>query len=503
MSCSATSARARFVEMDSEHVDVLIIGAGISGIGAGYHLQERCPGKTYAILEARDDLGGTWDLFKYPGIRSDSDMHTLGYAFKPWTRAESIAGGESILAYLRETANEFGIDRHIRYGSRARRATWNSDTAVWTVEVEQANGEPPRLHSCRFLYMCAGYYNYAHGYTPDFPGQERFQGRIVHPQQWADDVDYAGKRVVIIGSGATAVTLVPELAKKAEHVTMLQRSPGYLLSWPKQDHLARLVRKFLPSRLALAYCRWQYVLLAMLFFRASRLWPALVKRCLIGLVRRKLAADHDIDKDFTPTYKPWDQRLCLVLDDDLFVAINAGSASVATDRIAHFTETGIALESGRELAADLVVTATGLDLQMLGGLELIVDGVPVDIGQCLQYKGAMFSGVPNLASCFGYINASWTLKADLISGYVCRLLRHMDAVGMRQCTPRIDDPTMAYAPFVDFSSGYFRRSADRLPRQGTRRPWKLHQNYPLDIALLRFGSVEDGTIVFSNPVRAT
>jgi cation diffusion facilitator CzcD-associated flavoprotein CzcO len=485
--------------MDSEHFDVLIIGAGISGIGAGYHLQKRCPGKTYAILEARDNPGGTWDLFKYPGIRSDSDMHTLGYAFKPWTRAESIAGGESILAYLKETASEFGIDRHIRYRQRARRASWRPDTATWTVDVESGAGEPPRRYTCGFLYMCAGYYDYAHGYTPEFPGQERFRGRIVHPQEWTGDIDHAGKRVVIIGSGATAVTLLPALARKASHVTMLQRSPGYLLSWPRQDRAAKFFRRYLPSRLALALCRWQYLLLPTLFFRLCRLWPALAKRCLIGLVRRKLGAGHDIDKDFTPRYRPWDQRLCLVLDDDFFLAIKDGSASVVTDRICNFTETGIALESGRELAADLIVTATGLNLQMLGGVELYVDDAPVDIGRCLQYKGAMFSDIPNLASCFGYVNASWTLKAELISEYVCRILRHMDATGMRQCTPRIDDPTVGSAPFVDFSSGYFQRAADRLPRQGTKRPWKLHQNYPLDIAQLRFGRVDDGSVVFSNP----
>jgi cation diffusion facilitator CzcD-associated flavoprotein CzcO len=489
--------------MDSEHVDVLIIGAGISGIGAGYHLQQRCPGKTFAILEARDRLGGTWDLFKYPGIRSDSDMHTLGYSFKPWTGAESIAAGESILAYLKETAGQFGIDRYIRYRQRARDAAWSSDTALWTVHVERGPGEPPCQYTCRFLYLCAGYYSYAHGYTPDFPGQERFRGRIVHPQQWTDDIDHAGKRVVVIGSGATAVTLVPELARRAEHVTMLQRSPGYLLSWPRQDRVARFFRSHLPSRIAMSWCRWQYVLLSALLFRLSRLWPGLVKRCLFALVRRQLSSDQDIDKDFTPNYKPWDQRLCLVLDGDLFAAIKSGSATVITDRIASFTETGIALESGRELAADLIVTATGLDLQMLGGVELVVDGKRVDIGQCHQYKGAMFSGVPNLASCFGYINASWTLKADLISEFVCRLLQHMDAKGMRQCTPELDDPSIESSPFVDFSSGYFQRSADRLPKQGSRQPWKLHQNYALDIALLRFGRMDDGVAVFSNPVPAS
>lgn len=489
--------------MESEHFDVLVIGAGLSGIGAGCHLQRECAGKSYAILEARDRLGGTWDLFKYPGIRSDSDMHTLGFGFKPWARDESIAGGASILAYLEETARQFGVDRHIRYRERAGRACWSSENAVWTVDVDRGPDLPPRQYTCGFLYLCAGYYNYEHGYTPDFPGVERFKGRIVHPQQWTDDIDVADKRIVVIGSGATAITLVPELAKTAAHVTMLQRSPTYLLSWPAQDMLVRFARKVLPRRLAMAYCRWQYVTLSMLLFRLARVWPALVKRCLISLARRQLPPGHDMDRHFTPRYKPWDQRLCLVLDGDFFRAVESGTASVVTEQIAGFTEGGISLGSGQELTADLIVTATGLDLQMLGGLEISVNGARVEIGQCLQYKGAMFSAVPNLASCFGYINASWTLKADLISQFVCRLLRHMDAHGWRQCVPQLDDPRAESAPFVDFSSGYFRRSADQLPRQGLRTPWKLHQNYLLDIALLRFGRIDDGTIKFSNPAQGS
>lgn len=489
--------------METTHVDVLIIGAGVSGIGAGYHLQAKCADKSYAILEARSSLGGTWDLFRYPGIRSDSDMYTFGYSFKPWPHARTIADGASILAYLQDTAREFGIDRHIRYRHRARRAAWSSEQALWTVDVEHETDGEVMQYTCRFLYLCAGYYDYARGYTPEFAGRERFRGRIVHPQQWSDDIDYAGKRVLVIGSGATAITLIPELAKQARHVTMLQRSPTYLISWPAQDKLANVFFHLFPDRIANVLARWQYVLTMMFFFRLARWCPALVKRGLVALVRRQLGSDYDVAKDFTPRYKPWDQRICVVLEGDLFRAIKSGKVSVVTERIANFTETGIALESGREIEADLVVTATGLELQMLGGIEISVDGVRADIGKCLQYKGSMFSGIPNLASCFGYINASWTLKADLISEYLCRLLRHMDAIGMRQCTPELGHGATAPEPFVDFSSGYFQRAAEQLPKQGNQRPWKLYQNYALDIALLRFGRIDDGTIAFSNPMPAT
>ena len=485
--------------MQTNHVDVLVVGAGVSGVGAGYHLQTKCPGKNYAILEARDRLGGTWDLFRYPGIRSDSDMYTFSYTFKPWTDSRYIAGGSTILAYVQETAREHGIDRHIRYGHRALKAAWSSETALWTVDVERGPDNELVQYTCHFLYMCAGYFSYARGYTPDFAGIERFKGRVVHPQQWADDVDCAGKCVVVIGSGATAVTLIPELAKTAAHVTMLQRSPTYMLSWPAEDKVARIIRRIFPDRIAHALSRGQYVVLMMVFFRMARLWPGLLRRILIGRVRAELGPEYDIAKHFTPRYNPWDQRLCLVPDSDLFQAIRNGKASVVTDRIVRFTEHGIALESGAELEADLIVTATGLDLQMVGGIDISVDGAQIDIGQCLQYKGAMFSGIPNMASCFGYTNASWTLKADLVSEYVCRLLQHMDATGARQCTPVLTDPTIQPEPFVDFSSGYFQRSAGKFARQGSKRPWKLYQNYALDIAMLRFGKIDDATIAFSNP----
>jgi cation diffusion facilitator CzcD-associated flavoprotein CzcO len=483
--------------MQTEHVDVLVVGAGVSGIGAGVHLQRDCPNKSFAILETRDCLGGTWDLFRYPGIRSDSDMYTFGYSFKPWTDLRFIADGASILDYVREAAREHGVDRHIRYRHRARKASWSSTDARWTIEVEREPGEEPVQFTCNFLYMCAGYYDYSAGYTPDFAGVELFTGRIVHPQQWTDEIAFESKRVVVIGSGATAVTLIPELAERAAHVTMLQRSPTYMLSWPSKDRVARALRRVLPLRIASAISRWQYLLIITVFFQLSRRWPAMMKRWLIGRVRRELGPDYDVEAHFTPSYKPWDQRVCLVPDGNLFRTIRAGTTSVVTDRISHFTEKGIALESGDELEADLIVTATGLKLRMIGGMEIDVDGVRTEIAKSLQYKGFMFSGIPNLASCFGYTNASWTLKADLVSAYLCRLLRHMDAKGVRQCTPRLDDNEAATEPFVDFSSGYITRAADKFARQGSRWPWKLQQNYALDIALLRFGRIDDGTMQFS------
>ena len=483
--------------METRHVDVLVVGAGISGIGAGYHLQARCPGKSFDILEAREHLGGTWDLFRYPGIRSDSDMFTFGYSFKPWTNPKAISDGESIRNYLDETAREFHISERIRYRHRARKASWSSRDALWTVDVERGPEREPVQYTCRFLYMCAGYFNYAHGYTPDFPGIERFKGRIVHPQQRTGDIEHAGKRVLVIGSGATAVTLVPELAKTAAHVTMLQRSPTYMANRPSEDKLANVLRRVLPAKLAYSISRSRFILLQMFAFKLARTWPALLKRYLMWMLRRDLGPDYDIATHFTPRYDPWQERLCVVPDGDFFQAVSGGRASIVTDRISTFTEKGIALESGTKLEADLIVTATGLDLQMLGGLELVIDGIRTDISKHVHYKGMMFTGIPNMASCFGYTTASWTLKADLASEFLCRLLRHMDATGARQCTPAPADPTMALEPFVDFSSGYFKRAADRLPKQGARRPWKLHQNYLLDIATLRFSRIDDGTMTFS------
>ncbi|TPG12857.1 NAD(P)/FAD-dependent oxidoreductase [Sphingomonas oligophenolica] len=477
-----------------------MVGAGISGIGTGYHLQDKCPERSYVILEGRDAMGGTWDLFRYPGIRSDSDMHTLGFAFHPWTRAKSIADGPSIRDYVNETAKAYGIDRHIRYGHHVKTASWSTAEARWTVTATDGDGERVAF-TCNFLTMCSGYYNYAKGHTPEFSGLEDFAGRIVHPQFWPEDLDYAGKRVVVIGSGATAVTLVPELAKGGAQVTMLQRSPTYVVSRPGEDKVANWLRSKLPDKLAYGITRWKNVLFGMFFYNMARKKPERTKERLLGMVREHLSPDYDIATHFTPRYNPWDQRLCLVPDADLFDAINAGTATIVTDTIDRFVPEGIRLLSGQTIPADLIVTATGLDLQLMSGVEFSIDGAPVDLSQALQYKGMMFSDVPNLTYTFGYTNASWTLKADLVATYVCRLLNTMKRRGMRQATPHNDDPTMEIEPFVNFSSGYIQRAADRLPKQGTKKPWRLNQNYALDVLALRFGSVDD-SMTFSNPVGA-
>ncbi|UAL09406.1 flavin-containing monooxygenase [Caulobacter segnis] len=485
--------------MAMEHVDVLIVGAGLSGIGAAYHLRKHCPGKTYAILEGREAIGGTWDLFRYPGIRSDSDMYTLGYSFKPWKAAKAIADGPSILSYVRETARENDVDRHIRFRHLVKRASWSTETATWTVEAEH-DGLTVKF-TCGFLYMCSGYYRYSAGYTPDFSGAERFQGRVVHPQHWPEDLDYAGKKVVVIGSGATAVTLVPEMAKTAAHVTMLQRSPTYVVSRPAEDGVANWLRSKLPAMTAYGITRWKNVLFQMLFFNLARKKPEKTKERLLGLVREHLGPDYDVATHFTPRYNPWDQRLCLVPDADLFDSIKAGTSSVVTDHIETFTETGIQLKSGKALDADIIVTATGLQMQLLSGMEVVVDGKVANLAQSMSYKGMMFSDVPNLASAFGYTNASWTLKADLTSEYVCRLLNHMNRTGVDYCVAHADSAVEA-APWLDFTSGYVTRAMDQFPKQGLRKPWKVHQNYALDLVALRFGKVDDGVMTFGRKTGA-
>ena len=479
----------------TEHVDVIVVGAGLSGISAGYHLQRFCPDRSYLLLEGRQAMGGTWDLFRYPGVRSDSDMHTLGFSFRPWTAAKAIADGPSIRDYVADTARAYGIDRHIRFGHKVVAANWSTADARWTVEAEGPDGAVTL--TCNFLHMCSGYYNYAKAHSPEFAGQERFAGQVVHPQFWPENLDYTGKRVVVIGSGATAVTLVPEMARTAAHVTMLQRSPTYVVSRPSEDAVANWLRRQLPGKLAYGLTRWKNVLFGMYFFRLSRRKPAKVKERIIGMVRDHLGPDYDVGTHFTPSYNPWDQRMCLVPDADLFEALKDGRATVVTDRIASFTPDGLALESGQTLPADIVVTATGLELQLLSDIPLSIDARPVNLAKSLNYKGIMFSDVPNLAYSFGYTNASWTLKADLTCRYVCRLLNTMRARGLRQATPRIADANVAELPFLDFSSGYVQRSVDKLPKQGSRKPWRLHQNYALDLLLLKFGSLNT-SMEFSN-----
>ncbi|HEY0147953.1 MAG TPA: NAD(P)/FAD-dependent oxidoreductase [Allosphingosinicella sp.] len=478
----------------SEYVDVLIVGAGISGVDAAYRVQTELPGKSYAVLEAREMIGGTWDLFRYPGIRSDSDMYTLGFPFRPWRGEKSIAQGPDIRGYVEETAREFGIDRQIRFGHRAVRASWSSAEAVWTVDVE-AQGEALTF-TCRFLFLCAGYYDYAGGYRPEWPGEADFGGRFVHPQSWPEDLDYSGKKVVVIGSGATAVTLVPEMAKRAAHVTMLQRSPTWIVSMPSRDPIARWAQRRLPERTADGLVRWKNILFTIAFFNYSRRWPGRVKKALLKGARKALPEGYNVERHFRPSYDPWDQRLCLVPDADLFAAIKAGKAEVVTDTIERFTSDGVRLASGREIEADVVVTATGLVIKLLGGMALEVDGAPVKVGETIAYKGMMLSGVPNMALSFGYTNASWTLKCDLTARYVCRLIRHMDATGARIAVPRLPEGGVERAPLLDFSSGYVTRAAGHIPAQGTKAPWRLHQNYLKDLVALGRQPVEDEAMEF-------
>ncbi len=475
--------------------DVLVVGAGLSGIGTAWYLQQQCPDRSFAILEGRGAIGGTWDLFRYPGVRSDSDMYTLGYAFRPWTKAKAIADGPSILQYVRDTAQEAKIDRHIRFHHQVKRASWSSEQAVWTVEAErQDNGETVTM-TCRWLHMCSGYYDYAKGHLPDFTGRDAYEGEFIHPQFWPETLDYAGKRVVVIGSGATAVTLVPEMAKTAAHVTMLQRSPTYVVSRPAEDQVANWLREKLPAKVAYGLVRWRNVLMQAFFFHLSRRRPAMIKQKILKGVSAALGPDYDIGKHFTPTYNPWDQRLCLVPDSDLFEAINSGKAEVVTDTIDTLTADGIRLTSGQLLSADVIIAATGLKLQLMSDVEFSVDGAVQRLNDTLTYKGLMFSDVPNLSYSFGYTNASWTLKADLTAGFVCRLLNHLRDRGCQIAVAR-RDPGVAEAPFLDFSSGYVQRAAAILPKQGATKPWKLNQNYALDMAALKFGKLDDGVMEF-------
>jgi monooxygenase len=481
-----------------EHVDVLIVGAGISGISAGHHLQHECPGRSYAILESRGVSGGTWDLYRYPGVRSDSDIHTLGFGFKPWAGARSLADGDSILAYVREAAEESGVDRRIRFNQRVVRVEWSSAESRWDVDVERTNtGETVRM-TCGFVWVCSGYFAYDEGYLPEFDGTDRFRGRIAHPHRWPDDLEYGGKRVVVIGSGATAVSLIPALAEDAEHVTMLQRSPSYLFPVPGVDPIARALRRFLPLKAAYAVTRWKDILTSSVTFWFCRRYPGTARRIIRKAAERSLPADFDFDTHLSPRYNPWEQRPCALRDGDLYKAIGDGRAEIVTDRIETFTESGLRLGSGAELEADVIVTATGFNLEFLGGMEVVVDGEEVDIGKVLTYKGMMVSGVPNLAFAVGYTNASWTLKVELTCDFVCRVLNHMAENGLAKCVAEVNDPSIREEPIIDFSSGYVQRSIDRLPKQGSREPWRLRQNYLLDSRMIRRGPIEDGALRFSS-----
>jgi monooxygenase len=486
----------------TEHVDVLIVGAGISGICAAHHLGERCPSKSFLILEGRDAIGGTWDLFRYPGIRSDSDMYTLGYSFKPWTNPKSIADGPAILDYLRETLEEDGHRDRVRFGHRVEAADWSSADARWTVTVRRKDDDSVVTFTCSFLFLCAGYYRYDRGHSPEFEGAGDFSGRIVHPQFWPQDLDYSDKRIVVIGSGATAVTLVPELAKRAARVTMLQRSPTYVVSAPDSDPIAKFFRRWLPERLAYRLVRWKNIAFVLYVYNYCRRFPDKARAFLVGQVQKELGPDFDVETHFTPRYNPWDQRVCLVPNGDLFATLREGRAEVVTDHIDRFTKDGIRLASGRELAADIIVTATGLELQMIGGMEVRIDGSPKVFAESMTYRGMMISDVPNFAMSTGYTNASWTLKCDLTSAYVCRLLNHMDRKGYTSCCPRRNDPELREEPFLDLTSGYVQRAIENFPKQGDRRPWRLFQNYALDVASLGFGRLEDGAMEFSRQGRA-
>lgn len=490
--------------MSNDHFDVIIVGAGVSGIGAAYHLQDKCPGKTYAILEGRDAIGGTWDLFRYPGIRSDSDMHTFGYNFKPWLSDKAIADGPSIRDYVNETADENGIREHIRFHSLVKSASWSSEDSTWTVEVENAETGARSSFTCNLLSMCSGYYSYEEGFTPEFKGRERFDGEIVHPQKWPEDLVYTGKRVVIIGSGATAMTLVPSMSDKAAHVTMVQRRQTYVVSRPAEDTIANNLRKFLPEKTAYALTRWKNVARQQFFYNRTRTQPAKVKEAILDLARKELPEGY-VEDHFTPDYNPWDERLCLIPDSDLFNAINDGKASVITNTIEGFTEAGVELTGGEVIPADIIVTATGLNMIQLGGVPFSVDGARVNFADCWTYKGMMYSDVPNLVTTFGYINASWTLRADLTSEYVCRVINHMDETGTAQVTPRLraEDQGMTRREWIDdFSPNYMKRAMHMFPKQGDNEPWVNPQNYTNDKKMIRHGAIEDGALIFSNPGKA-
>ncbi len=478
-----------------EHQDVLVIGAGLSGIAAGYYLQKEHPQKTYAILEGLDTIGGTWDLFRYPGIRSDSDMYTLGYTFNPWKADSPIGDGATILAYIKATARQFGIDQKIRFNHRVCDLSWASTAQQWTVSIQKGDDTIQQM-TCNFLMMCTGYYDYDAGYTPQFSNREVFQGEIIHPQQWVDNITYQDKKVIVIGSGATAVTLVPALAEKAAHVTMLQRSPSYIFPRPSDDPLARWFYKNLPEKLAYKIIRWMAIGFGIYNYTLSRWIPDVVASRMIDMVREELGDDYDVETHFTPTYNPWDQRICMALDGDLFAAIREQKVTMVTDSIDHFTDNGLALQSGKAIEADLIVTATGLNVKFLKGITVRIDEQVIDLSQTTSYKGTMLSRIPNLAISFGYTNASWTLKSELICQYVCRLMAYMDKHQYQTALPKEPDSDIEQMPFVNFSSSYIKRAVSSIPKQGTDDPYKVYQNYVLDTMMLRFRKLDDGTMIF-------
>jgi len=484
----------------TEKFDVLVVGAGISGIGAGYHLKKKCPDASYIILEGRDNIGGTWDLFKYPGIRSDSDMYTLGFRFKPWKEQEAIADAPSILNYLNETAEQFNIKEKIRFGKYVKNATWSSTSSSWVVDVEDKSTNEITQLSCNFIFMCSGYYSYKEGFTPEFEGIEDFKGDVIHPQNWDENYDYLGKNVVVVGSGATAVTLVPEMAKKAGHVTMLQRSPTYVVSAPEKDKMANNLRKYLPLKLSYLIIRWRNILRQHYYFRLCRKYPQGVKKAIIREVKKALGSDYDVEKHFTPDYNPWEQRMCLVPDGDLFNQIKKGNASVITDQIERFTEKGILLKSGKEIITDIIITATGLNLEMLSNINLTVDNKKIDISQTITYKGMMYSGIPNFASTFGYTNASWTLGADLTSEYVCRVINHMKKKNYAVACPETDSNVETDPDYLNLTSGYIKRAQHIFPQQGKKSPWRNNQNFLKDVFQIRYGRIDDGEITFSKSI---
>ena len=500
---AATFSQARPKEALNGHVDVLIVGAGISGIGLGHYLVTMLPGHTFAIVDGRDAIGGTWDLFRYPGIRSDSDLHTFGYEFKPWTSDNAIADADEILNYLHEAIDEDGLAKRIYLQHKVIRANFDSGTARWTVTFERG-GQQWDI-TCNFLFGATGYYNYAEGNAPHFEGQEDFQGKIVHPQFWPENLDYAGKNVVVIGSGATAVTLIPAMADTAGHLTMLQRSPSYVMPLPRKDPLANSLRKVLPPKAAYAAARRFNIGKGRFIYNLCQKQPKIAKRIIRRANVTFLPKDFDVATHFNPSYNPWDQRLCAVPDADLFKVIAKGKADVVTDKIVRFTKTGILLESGRELPADIIVTATGLKLQLFGGIEVSVDGEVKDAHDCLVYKSFMLSGIPNLAFSFGYTNSSWTLKVDLVCEHLCRLLKYMDSRGYTTVVPVADDPSMGRRPMLDFEAGYILRAIDEFPQQGTSGPWTIEMDYWADHSRLRKGAVEDPALRFSTakPVPAT